>query len=81
MSEVEYMRLKNDILDIESPAPARKANITGENGYTGPFTMRKQIGATSYEVAVYYSRKNRESLEEKIIRLVRNEALNAGADR
>jgi hypothetical protein len=51
------------------------------NGYTKPFTIRKRIGATNYEVCVYFSRESGESLEDKIIRLVRNEALNGEAHR
>jgi N-acetyl-gamma-glutamylphosphate reductase len=81
MPEVEYMRLENDILDIEGPAAARKANITGGNGYTGLFTIRKQIGESNYEVSAYFSQKSGESLEDKILRLALNDGLNLEANR
>ena len=40
----------------------------------GPFTMRKRIRSTTYEVYVYFSRTNRETLGDKILRMARNEA-------
>ena len=70
-----------DSLDVEEHTAAGNSNQTPRNGYTEPFTIPKRIGANIYEVAVYFSRKNRESLEDKIIRMVRNEALNGGVDR
>ena len=74
------MPRKNDFLDVEEHTAEENSNRTLRNGYAGPFTIRKRIGATMYEVAVYFSRENRESLEDKIIRMVRNEALNGGMD-
>jgi hypothetical protein len=80
MAEVMYMRReKYGIEAVETVS--ENAEATEENSYTGPFITQKKIGATSYEVAVYFSRKSRESFEEKIIRLVRNEALNCGTNR
>jgi hypothetical protein len=80
MTEVRYMRREKYGIEAGETA-AGNAEPTVENSYTKPFTIRKCIGATSYEVAVYFSRKSRESFEEKIIRLVRNEALNGGTNR
>jgi hypothetical protein len=35
----------------------------------------KRIGNTNYEVSVHFSDTSRESLEDKIMRLIRNDAL------
>ena len=39
-----------------------------------PFTMRKSIHSTIYEVSVYFSRTSGETLADKILRMARNEA-------
>jgi len=39
----------------------------------------KRIGSTNYRVAVYFSRTSKESMNDKIIRLVRNEAMGKAA--
>jgi hypothetical protein len=41
---------------------------------TEPFIMRRNIRSTAYEVAVYFSKTSRETLTDKIRRLIRNEA-------
>jgi len=38
-----------------------------------PFTMRKTIRSTTYEVSVYLSGTSGETLKDKILRLIRNE--------
>jgi hypothetical protein len=38
--------------------------------------MRKRIRSTTYEVVVHFSPASRETLDEKILRLARGEALN-----
>jgi len=43
---------------------------------SGRFT--KRIGSTLYEVNVYFSEAGKESLEDKILRLVENEPLKNG---
>ena len=40
----------------------------------GPFIMRRNIRSTAYEVAVYFSQTSRETLTDKIRRLIQNEA-------
>jgi hypothetical protein len=40
------------------------------------FNIRKQISSTTYEVAIYFSPESRETLDDKILRLVCNGALN-----
>jgi len=46
-----------------------------EHGNAGPFIIRRTIRSTAYEVAVYFSQTSRETLTDKILRLVRNEIL------
>ena len=41
----------------------------------GPFKIRKRIGNTAYEVEVRFNPSSRETLDEKILRLVRGEAM------
>ena len=40
----------------------------------GPFVMRRIIRSTIYEVAVYFSQTSRETLKDKILRMIKNEA-------
>ena len=35
--------------------------------------LRRRIGSTTYNVGVHFSRTSRETLEDKILRLVRND--------
>ena len=49
-------------------------NDTAGGDYIGPFIMRKRIRSTTYEVYVYFSRNSKETLNEKILRMARNEA-------
>jgi hypothetical protein len=37
--------------------------------------MKKRIGSTAYEVAVYFSAESGETLDDKILRLVRGVAM------
>ena len=39
----------------------------------GPFVLRRRIGSTTYNVGVHFSRTSRETMDEKILRLVRND--------
>ena len=41
-----------------------------------PGRITKKIGSTTYNVAMYYSKTSRENLSDKIIRPIKNEALN-----
>jgi hypothetical protein len=40
----------------------------------GSFTLRRNIRSTVYEVVVHFSQTSRETLTDKILRLIRNEA-------
>jgi len=37
-------------------------------------TFTKRVGSTNYKVAVYFSRTSKETMNDKIMRLVKNEA-------
>jgi hypothetical protein len=40
---------------------------------TGSFTLRRKIRSTAYEVVVHFSQTSRETLTDKVLRLIRNE--------
>jgi len=44
------------------------------NATTKPFEMIKRIGSTVYEVNVYFNQDAKETMDDKIMRLIRNEA-------
>jgi len=41
-----------------------------------PLTLRKRIGSTVYTVTVHFNEKSKESLEDKILRLIEREVNN-----
>jgi len=41
---------------------------------TAPRTIIRRIGHTTYKVNIHFSRTSRQTLNDKIIRLIRNEA-------
>jgi len=43
-----------------------------------PLNMRKRIGSTVYEVNVYFNQDAKETMNDKIMRLIRNEAAQNG---
>ena len=40
---------------------------------TEPTMMTKQIGSTTYSVSVHFNQENKETLKEKILRLIKND--------
>ena len=40
---------------------------------TEPITMRKRIGSTIYEVRSYFNPQAKETVEEKLLRIIRND--------
>ena len=44
-----------------------------------PLAMRKQIGSTVYEVSVYFKQDAKETMNDIILRLIKNEAINGRA--
>ncbi len=44
-----------------------------------PVTMLKRIGSTTYKVSVHFSLTSRETMNDKITRLIKSEAANGKA--
>ena len=44
-----------------------------------PVNMSKRIGSTNYRVAIHFSRTSKETIEEKILRLIKNDVKRKGA--
>ena len=55
------------------------AGTRGKNADAEPLNVRKRIGSTVYEVNVYFNQDAKETMDEKIMRLIRNEAQNGKA--
>jgi hypothetical protein len=51
---------------ITEPKPERQPRETG--------TFTKRTGSTNYRVSVHFSKTSRETMSDKILRLVKNEA-------
>ena len=41
------------------------------------YYINRRIGSTNYKVKVYFSDTERETMEEKILRMVKNDAMNS----
>jgi len=39
-----------------------------------PSCLLKKIGSTTYEVSIYFSKTSKETISDKILRLIKNEA-------
>ena len=46
----------------------------GGHAGTEPLKMQKRIGSTTYEVSVHFSTTSTETIEDKILRLISNDA-------
>ena len=44
------------------------------------YYINRRIGSTNYKVKVYFSDTERESMEEKILRMVKNDAMNSDTE-
>ena len=76
-----------DIKDTDSAgSPSRetpsKAAATAQAGgaHPAPFAMRKRIGFTVYEVEVHFSAEGGETMDDKILRLVRGGAVKSDTE-
>ena len=49
------------------------AMTRGKHANAEPVTMRKRIGSTVYEVRVRFNPDAKETMDEKILRLIRND--------
>ena len=50
------------------------AKTWGNTADAEPVRFQKRIGSTVFEVAVYFSQTSKETLDDKILRLIKNEA-------
>jgi hypothetical protein len=58
------------IINQHEAQPEQEAKIQGK-----PPKVLKKIGTTTYEVGVHFSETSRETLSDKILRLIRSETL------
>ena len=49
---------------------------TQGNAHAEPINMTKRIGSTTFKVAVHFSRTSQETLENKLLRLIKREVEN-----
>ena len=49
------------------------AETHGKNAHAEPVKLRKRIGSTTYVVSVHFSKTSKETLEDKILRLIEGE--------
>jgi hypothetical protein len=64
----------------ETAVSGAAAEPRGDEAQIKPFRIRKRIGSTTYDVEVGFSPGSRETLDEKILRLIRNEAMKGGGE-
>jgi len=53
----------------------------GDKTQTEPehIVLHKRIGSTNYKVAVHFSKTSRETMDDKILRLIKNETMDGKA--
>ena len=51
-------------------------NAASSEKRSEPMKLLKRIGSTTYMVSVYFSKTSRETMEEKILRLIEREVRN-----
>ena len=49
------------------------STLATKNQQDKPFRFNKRIGSTNYNIAVYLSKTSRETMNDKIIRLIKND--------
>jgi hypothetical protein len=76
-----------DIKDTNSTgSPERKTSAAAESealdsgARPAPFSMRKRIGSTAYEVEVHFSPVSGETMDDKILRMARGGAVKRGTE-
>jgi hypothetical protein len=67
------MVLKN--MDSTEAISETKDTIPRKDANAPVFSIRKRIGCTTYEVEARFNPASRETLDDKILRLVRGEAM------
>lgn len=53
-----------------------QASCTTDNGKSKPICLTQRIGQTTYKVNVHFSETSKETIGDKIIRIIENEAAN-----
>jgi len=72
----ENVTTEHHVTDLALNLPSVHTTVSS----TGkPAVMMKRIGSTTYQVAVYFSKTSKETMSDKISRLIRNEADNGKA--
>ena len=56
--------------------PQEQYTPAGRRGQLRPAIMVKRIGSTTFRVIVHFSDTSRETVNDKILRLVKNEVIN-----
>jgi hypothetical protein len=72
------MVLKN--MDSTEASSETKDTTQGKDANAPAFNIRKRIGYTTYEVEARFNPASRETLDDKILRLVRREAMKDGSE-
>jgi hypothetical protein len=58
-------------------ADENAAKTRGETAEAEPLVLRKEVDRTTYTVAVHFSKTSKETMEDKILRLIEREVSNA----
>jgi hypothetical protein len=80
IKEIINSRDTAEVPPSETAASGARAEAIGSEALTKPFKIRKRIGYTTYEVEVRFNANGRETLDDKILRLVRGEAMKDGEE-
>jgi len=59
---------------VSSTAINAEAGTQGVTAHAEPMKMQKRIGSTVYEVYVYFNQDAKETMDAKILRLIKNDA-------
>jgi hypothetical protein len=62
-------------MDSTEAMAETKGTTQGKNANAPAFNIRKRIGYTTYEVEARFNPASRETLDDKILRLVRGESM------
>jgi hypothetical protein len=79
--------MATDIKDTDSTGPPNR-ETSGEAAATAqaagtrpaPFNIRRRIGSTAYEVEVHFSTVGGETMDDKILRMVRGGAVKSDTE-
>ena len=60
-------------MQIKQTLEPNAATEYGKTVYAEPIAIQKRIGSTTYVVSVHFSKTSRETMEDKIFRLIERE--------